>query len=372
MKILLMVHALTGGGAERVAACWANGLADRGHQVAVLTNLNLKQTYKTSPAVQLLHKETYNLKSGSIIERLKAAILNPLKALNQLRRLLRQERPDAVVNVLYQNQYMLLLARILAGVNCPIIMTDHNAYERPAGHEFGWKQWKNKFIDNRLFDRVTVLTERDKDILLGKGIKNVDVLYNPLFLTPADSIPQKEKILLACGRIDAWQVKGFDLLMKAWSIAGPAHPDWKLRVVGSGRPETIGRLKELASEGSSNLEFADYTADIVSEYRQASIFVLSSRYEGWGLVMVEAMSQGCAPVACDFFGRQREAVRDGENGLICEPDNVQMLAEKISLLMDDDNLRKRIQHQAPESVKKYIQETTALKLEQIINSAHRK
>ncbi|MDE6266908.1 MAG: glycosyltransferase [Muribaculaceae bacterium] len=368
MKILIQVHSLTGGGAERVAASWANGLSALGHQMTVMTNLKLPRTYATSPEVRLVQRDICSVNKGSVFEKLKAGVLNPVKAFLQLRRYLRHERPDVVINVLYLNQYALLLARLLSGVKVPVIMTDHNSYERPPGHGFKWRQWKNKFIDNRLFDRVTVLTGRDKKILSEKGFTNVDVLYNPLFLTPVESIPPKENIILACGRLDSWQVKGFDVLMKAWSIVGPEHPDWKLRVVGAGKPDTIEFLKGLAGEGTDNLEFAPYTPDIVNEYRRASIFALSSRYEGWGLVMVEAMSQGCAVVACDYLGRQREAITDGINGLICEPDNVNALAETLDRMISDTTLRERIQSCSPESVRQYTQDKTATGLEKIINT----
>jgi len=247
-------------------------------------------------------------------------------------------------------------------------MTDHNAYERP-GFRFKWKQWRNKFIDNRLFDRVTVLTHPDKKILESVGIRHVDVLHNPLFLKPAKEAGGNEKIVLAAGRINQWYYKGFDLLMKAWQDVAKQYPDWRLRVVGHGEPAVIDWLKQLAGDGASSVEFGPYTPDIAEEYKRASIFVLSSRYEGWGLVAVEAMSQGCATIACDYKGRQGEFIKDGFNGLLCAVDNVDELAVKIKLLIADESLRSKIRSNAIHSVEAFAECNVACNLEKIIYKA---
>ncbi|WP_337804797.1 glycosyltransferase [Segatella sp.] len=84
---------------------------------------------------------------------------------------------------------------------------------------------------------------------------------------------------------------------------GREHPDWYLRIVGHGDEEAVSYLKSLAA-GIPNIEFKPYTPNIREEYQKASVFVLSSRYEGFGLVLTEAMSQGCDCIACDYKGRQ--------------------------------------------------------------------
>ena len=81
MKILIIVHSLTGGGAERVAASWANGLSRRGNSVTIMTGLRGQQTYDTDRAVSLVQLNFYRLKSRSIFQRLKAKVLNPVRIL---------------------------------------------------------------------------------------------------------------------------------------------------------------------------------------------------------------------------------------------------------------------------------------------------
>lgn len=369
MKLIIQVHNLTGGGAERVAASWANGLSSIGHNVSILTDTGQPITYSLGSEIKLIPRSTYKIKNKSFIEKIKNKILNPLKAFKQYVRLLNDEKPDAIISVLYLNQYAWLFARLFARHKCPIIMTDHNAYELPEGMKMSFKKKRRKFFDNRFFDKVTVLTKLDKEILEKKGFKNVEVLYNPLFLSPIKEVPDKEKIVLACGRLNDWHYKGFDLLMKAWSQIGPKYPDWKLRLVGHGSDRTKEMLRDLAGPGRSNLEIADYTSDIKKEYDRAAIFVLSSRYEGWGLVMVEAMSQGCAVIACDFKGRQAEAIQDMENGVLCKTDDVSGLIKKLALLIENENLRTKLQQRAPETVTKFQEEKVAKGLEEVITSA---
>lgn len=362
-----MVHALTGGGAERVAVSWANGLAAAGHDVEIYAHAE-NQTYTTSPEVRIINEKSLCDGSMSFPAKAIRILFGSCHSFYYLWRLIRREKPDVIINVLYIHSFPLLIARKLSGVKVPVIMTDHNSYERPEGIKMRRKQRRNKFFDNKFYDLVTVLTHRDKVILNSKGINNVAVLHNPLFLNPVKEIPPKEKIVLACGRIYEYRCKGFDILIRAWAKVAPKHHDWRLRIVGAGPKTTKEYLHSLAGDSAESVEFGEYTPNIVDEYRRAAIFTLSSRFEGWGLVMVEAMSQGCATIACDYLGRQAEAIEDGRNGVLCQPENIEELAEKIELLISDDELRYRLQQAAPPSTLKFSEANTAVKLIDLINS----
>lgn len=366
MKIAIQVHALNWGGAERVASCWANGLASLGHDVSVITDLNVGQAYELDPCVKIVQRKVYKKKSNSFFEKLKFVVLNQIYALKQSYNIFKKDTPDVFINVLYLHQILLLFARFFAGVKTKIIQTDHNAYERPKGSEMKLSQKRNKFFDNRFFDLVTVLTKRDKDILAAKGFKNVEVLYNPLFLKTVNQVPKKGKVILVAGRMAVWHTKGFDILIKAWDKIAHKFPDWKLKIIGAADEKAKEMLSKLGSSSLSQIEFADFSKDMQSEYATASIFVLSSRYEGWGLVLVEAMSQGCACIACDYKGRQAEIVENEVNGLICEPENVDELASKMQKLISDGALREKLQKNAPLSVEKFEEIKVAKNLEDLI------
>ena len=123
-------------------------------------------------------------------------------------------------------------------------------------------------------------------------------------------------------------------------------------LVGAGHKKNVDYLKSLV-QNISNVEFVPYTKEIKTEYRDAEIFVLSSRYEGFGLVLTEAMSQGCACIACDYNGRQSEIVINNKTGLICGIDNLLELEQKLKILLDNNELRKRLQHNALHALDRY-------------------
>lgn len=370
MKILIIVYSLTGGGAERVAASWANGLSRRGHQVYVLTNPD-GQTYSLNDNVTIIRRKFLMGESLSFGKKLFGKVIEPSVDFLQIRKLFKEIHPDAIIDVLNVSAIPLVLAHRMSFRHFPIIMTDHCSYERPKEGEYSFKYKFNKYIVNRLFDAVTVLTKRDKQVLLDKGIRNVEVLYNPLFFSPLSEVPCKENVILAVGRINAWRTKGFDLLIRAWDKIASNYPEWKLRIIGKGSTASIDFLKGLITCSFRQIEFVPFTKDIEEEYKKASIFVLSSRYEGWGLAMIEAMSQGCAVVACDYKGRQAEAITDRVNGLLCEVESEEDIARKVSQLIEDEGLRTTLQQNAIHAVDYYHEDKVAERLERLIEKYRR-
>jgi putative UDP-galactose--lipooligosaccharide galactosyltransferase len=341
MKILFLTHTLNTGGAERVGANIANGLQELGWDVIVLANKKGEITYPLNSNIKL---KWFNAESGH-------RLLKGFRVLKQLIKILNEEKPDVIVEILHVFPHELLLARKFANWKCPIIITEHDSYERPACAPMSRYLHYKKWILDKKYDYITVLTKADKDYI-GNRLKNVKVMYNPLFLEPLKKVPIKEKTILTIGRLDAWHYKGFDILISAWHDISEQFPDWNLRIIGAGSQETHQYLRDLA-KGIDNISFADYTTNIIEEYKKAAIYCLSSRYEGWGLVMVEAMSQGCATIACNYKGRQAECIKDRFDGLLCEPDNITELTLRIKELILDNDLRSRIQSNALLSSKRF-------------------
>ena len=330
MRIVILVHNLTGGGAERVAALWANGFLSRGNEVKIITFDNKQpQTYELQEGIEV----------QSVIPRLGTCLFRVAERIIKLRRTLKSNCPDIVIEVMPSWQHIVAMI----GLKCILISTEHNSFERPhnAEHKLSWF---SKYLLNSLYDHVTVLTQADKDVI-GNRLKHVSVLPNPLALNPVLSIPAKEKFVLAVGRKDDWHYKGFDILIKAWALIVPNAKEWKLLLVGGSTRGGQAYLERLCQEYGvvGGVEFLDCQSNIQLYYQLASIFVLSSRYEGFGLVLIEAMSQGCACVACDYKGRQSEIVTNGVDGLTCEPDNVDALAQTVKVVISDEKLRAQLQ-----------------------------
>lgn len=378
MRILIVCSRLTGGGAERVAGLWANGFAEIGHEVLLVSNLLEEQTYQTDNRVKL-----YNLVStnNNKIKKWGSAIGN-------VRNIAKKEQPNVIIGVMDTCSLVSKLATI--GMDIPVFMTEHYAFERPQGLS-KFERFSRYYL-NRLYQGITVLTQADLTVI-GNRLRNVFVLPNPLSLEVVAEIPHKEKVILAAGRLDAWYVKGFDVLIKAFSklvqglrfkVQGSLKPSseelivnrygWKLQIAGTGSEKNLNYLNQLCKENGVEdyVEFLGFQKDIEKLYQKASIFVLSSRYEGFGLVLIEAMSQGCACIACDYKGRQREIIQNDSQGLCCEPDDVDALAEAMRKMMTDDQYRESVRKNAVERSKYYSLENTIQRWEKLLDKVVKK
>lgn len=390
MKIAIVQVALSHGGAERVGVTLANGLLKHNHEIIILTDLNEPVIYHTDNNISI-----YNFNNKETNKYFKW-----FNAIIAIRKIAKREKPDIFIGIMGLCSLITYLACF--GLHIPIIMTEHYGFERPSSVPFTFEQKLFKFHLNKLYTAVTVLTEADKKVLKDR-FKNITVMPNPLFLKPIDNIPQKENIVLAAGRIDDWHYKGFDILIKSWKRIQDLNDNenvklkgWWLKIAGSGKPESFHYLMSLLSDaewkpaddnlqnegrkpkGIENhvawisekyhIKFLGYQKDIESLYKKSEIFVLSSRYEAFGLVLIEAMSQGCAPIACDFLGRQKEIITSSKEGLTCEPEDVEALAVNINKLIADEALRKRIQVQAIERSKHYQTDIVVLKWDSFLQS----
>lgn len=354
MKIFIVCSRLSYGGAERVGVMLANGLSVS-HSVYLISNTLEEPTYEVKSSVQLL----------PLFSSISSKIDKWASTLPNIRKYAKTYRPDVIIGIMETCSLVAKLATI--GLSIPVIMTEHNAFERPKNTPLTKWQIITKFYINKLYCCVTILTEADKEFI-GLRLKNTVVMPNPLFLTPVINLPVKEKIVLAAGRIDDWHCKGFDILLKAWGTIAKQYPDWTLEIAGDGGKVDLELLQNIVrkSEVENQVKFLGYQKNIVDRYKQSAIFVLSSRYEGFGLVLIEAMSQGCACVACDFKGRQREIIRNDSEGLVCVPNDVDALALAIKKMIDDDIYRQKVQEAAIERSKYYTMDKTIRRWEKLL------
>lgn len=394
MKICIVCPRLCHGGAERVAVSLANGFVSRGHEVIFFADLYEEQTFVLDKSIQMLN----------LAPQTKSKFKKWAGAIRILRTQLKKDRPDVIIGIMSLCSVVAKLAS--TGMGIPVVATEHNAFERPDGVYFSIFERFYKFQIIKFFNKVTVLTEADK-CLLGIKRNNVVVMPNPLVIEPVKEIPIKKKVILAAGRVDNWHVKGFDVLIRAFGklfqgLKSKVQDEgWKLVIAGVWRsPETRTYLDGIAKECGvlDKIEYTGFVSDMQKLYAESSIFVLSSRYEGFGLVLIEAMSQGCACISCDYKGRQREIMcpegqgsklppslsraprlRDStasvddlrfkvqgsnnkvelcETGILCEPDDVESLAAGIQKMIEDDEFRESVRAKAIERSKYYSIENT--------------
>jgi glycosyltransferase involved in cell wall biosynthesis len=144
--------------------------------------------------------------------------------------------------------------------------------------------------------------------------------------------------VLAAGRLT--RQKGFDWLIPAWAQVEARHPDWELKICGEGKWRD--RLEaQIAEHGLKNVLMPGNCDDMAGEMSNASIFALSSRFEGFPLILAEAMNKGMATVAYDCPTGPAEMIRDGENGLIVPLGDVDGFAAALLRMIEDDELRHR-------------------------------
>ena len=203
-------------------------------------------------------------------------------------------------------------------------------------------KWQGDLIKQLArLDKFVILTEEDAS--RWNTLSNKAVIPNPLTKYPDVLSNLDNKVAISVGRYDP--VKGFDMLIDAWSIVAKKHPDWKLKIVGPGEREPYqDQVRRLDLEQFVSCNEA--TNHVYEEMASSSLYVLSSRSEGFGLVLIEAMAVGLPCVAFSCSAGPRSIVTNQNDGLLVEKDNVQKLAEGICFMIEHDEERKQYAVQA--------------------------
>ncbi|MER1818712.1 glycosyltransferase, partial [Proteus mirabilis] len=138
---------------------------------------------------------------------------------------------------------------------------------------------------------------------------------------------KKEKIFLAVGRL-TYQ-KGFDLLLEAWGIISSKYPDWKLNIIGDGEDKLLLNKLIQQKKISNSVSILPPTKNIQDHYEKSAYYILSSRFEGFGLVILEAQSKGLPVISFDCETGPNEIIIDKKTGWLCENSNIEDLSKKI-------------------------------------------
>lgn len=210
-------------------------------------------------------------------------------------------------------------------------------------------KWQGMLIKQLArLDKFVVLTEEDAGYW--DMLSNKSVIPNPLTNYPTQQADWNNKVVISVGRYDFQ--KGFDMLIEAWVQVASKHPDWQLRIFGPGD----NMLYQLQADnlGLKGVVHCMGVSDrVYDEMAKASFYVLSSRYEGFGLVLIEAMAVGLPCVAFACPAGPKDIVSDHQDGLLVERNNVRKLADAINYLIEHDEVRQRYAAQAIINSRRY-------------------
>jgi glycosyltransferase involved in cell wall biosynthesis len=206
----------------------------------------------------------------------------------------------------------------------------------------------------RDLDVAAVLTTAELGVfraLLDGAPTEVVRIPNAVPPMPGQPAAERDKVVLAAGRMSA--AKGFDLLVEAFAPVAERHPDWRLRIYGEGEEQpALERL--IAERGLGGVvELRPSTARLGEAMADAAVYALSSRLEGFAMVVVEAMSKGMAVVAFDCPTGPAEIITDGRNGLLVAPEDVRALSAALLRVVGDAELRRRLGAAALETARDY-------------------
>ena len=218
------------------------------------------------------------------------------------------------------------------------------------------RYWQRSLLKHvQRLDRFVVLTEDDRKSW--PELNNVVTIPDMLSFTPKSTSPMTAKRVLAVGRY-CYQ-KGFDLLLQAWAIVEQKAPEWRHDIFGDGDRRPFQNLVAELGIDHSRCGLNGRTQDVESEYVSSSLFVLSSRFEGFGLVIVEAMACGLPVVSFDCKYGPGSIITNEHDGLLVKKDDVNGLAEAMLRIINNDDERLAYSRNAIESVARYSKEQVA-------------
>lgn len=361
MKILYQIHSIYNpGGMERVLLNKVRFFVEKmGWEVTVVTTdqHDRPSFYPFPSAVKMIDLGVnYSDDNGKpFFKKLAGYFRRRQEHKKRLKALLEKERPD-VVDCFYPGECS-FVPSLKDGSKKVMELHQsklfHHQYNRSG--LMGLADKVRARMDERLvrrFDRFVVLTQEDKE--MWGEMPGIRVIPNAANFIAEKYSDCTAKRVIAVGRLD--YQKSFDRLIQVWEKVHQQMPYWRLDIFGQGEWKEMlqGMIDERGFQDTVRLN--DPTRNIGKEYSESSMLVMSSHYEGFPMVMIEAMACGLPAVCFDFKCGPRDIIVEGENGLIVPDGDIEALAEAMVRLMKDDELRKRMGENAKKVVEIYSED----------------
>jgi len=330
-------------GTERVTTIIANEMAALGHEITIMSLAKAKESgYELSEGIRIVA-----LEHGSGNNNKK----NFIPIVREIRGYAKKYRFDVIVEADVILRIFTLPA--CAGLSIPSVSWEHFNYNSNLGlklRDYGRK------LAARYSKYIITLTETDrKSYMENLNCRAVvKAIANPLVFYPEKHSECTNKVVLAVGRLN--YQKGFEFLLDAWKTVSEEHPDWELRIAGTGELEKQLKDQARCLGIDSSVRFLGLISNVGEEYLNSSIYAMSSRFEGFPMVLLEAMSFGLPVVSFDCHTGPADIIKDGEDGILVENSDVNGLARGICRLIEDESLRKTMSLNARKNIRRFSKE----------------
>ncbi|MEM6752564.1 MAG: glycosyltransferase family 4 protein [Cyanobacteria bacterium P01_C01_bin.38] len=352
MRLTLVVPSLQSGGAERASVLLAEGLLQKGHEVSIVTLYAEEADFYELPT--RVKRLALNIASDS--PTLFHGVWNNFNRISVLRKEIRLLQPDIVISFLKETNILTLLA--LINTNIPVIISEQN----------------NPVLDasGGLWDklRIFIYPTASKVVSCSKGVNDCfdwlsedkrAIIYNPLTPIASDqkftnisksvTVDSDQKLLVAMGRLT--HQKGFDILLSAFHKISDKYQQWQLVILGEGELRSALE-KQIEELGLTNrVMLPGVIKNPFPLLKQSEIFVLSSRYEGFGNVIIEAMACGLPVISTDCPSGPREIINHQVDGILVPTEDVWALASSIERLILDPQEAAKLAETARKTVERF-------------------
>lgn len=363
MKITFVIPTLCGGGAERAVILLAEGLMSRGHEVTVVTLSGEEEDAYSVPRGAA--RIALNMPADSPTKL--HAVPNNARRLRALRRACLSAQSDVVISSTQQMNVVAILA--LARTGRPVIVVEQTD---PTMHNCGRLWDKLRYATyprasavvsvSRGVDRYFGWLSPSQRVVIHNSLAPVDDERDAPVLSA--EIDDGRKRVVAMGRLT--EAKAFDLLLHAFERVAGKHDGWQLLILGEGELRSeLENLKERL--GLTNRVFLPGRFDNpFPVLKKSDLFVLSSRFEGFPNVLIEAMACGVPVISTDCPSGPNEIISNGENGILVPSGDVAALATAMDRLMSDESERKRLAAEGMEARRRFSLETITDRWQELI------
>lgn len=363
MKLMYCIRGLfNSGGMERIITQKINYLNEKyGYEIYVVTTEqgNKEKFFYLNQEIKHIDLGINYLNDSkkNFFKRIPIFLYKQKKHQKKLKKILNEVKPDILLSLGDEDRNFLYK---LKNFKIKIVKEQHfnkdymlyseqnkNILYKLKSHYDNWKQEKSV----KKYDEFIVLTNEDKIEWNNEKIKVIPNFINDI---PKKISNCENKKIISVGRLE--HQKGYDILIDIWNIISKKYSNWILEIYGEGseRKNLQNKINKLGLEKSFLLKGA--TKDIQNKYLESSIYVMSSRYEGFGMVLVEAMACGLPVISFDCPCGPKDIIKDNEDGFLVPFENIELMAEKIEELILDEEKRKLFGKNARKNVQRFSQD----------------